>query len=128
MENPEMDCGLVVDDSGESVRVYTLPMSDVKAGMQVICGASGIRVDVPPMTKAEGSFGFMESDVSSEKPQTVLVRQVADGMREAKANGSALSSRSASARRSLISSNWAASDWPARSAANRPSKINPRSE
>ena len=29
----------------------------------------------------------MESDVSSEKPQAVLVRQVADGMREAKADG-----------------------------------------
>ncbi|MDX6299076.1 MAG: hypothetical protein QOF53_290 [Nocardioidaceae bacterium] len=86
VENPEMDCGLVVDDSGDPVRVYTLPMSDVKAGMQLVCGASGIRVDVPPMTKAEGSFGFMESDVSSEKPQAVLVRQVADGMRKAKAN------------------------------------------
>ena len=62
-------------------------MADVKAGMQVVTGASGIRVDVPVLTKAEGSFGFMESDVSSEKPQAVLVRQVADGMREAKANG-----------------------------------------
>ena len=87
VENPEMDCGLVVDDSGEQVRVYTLPMSDVKAGMKVVCGASGIRVDAPVLTKAEGSFGFMESDVSSEKPQAVLVRQVADGMREAKAAG-----------------------------------------
>ena len=87
VDNPEMDCGLVVDDSGGATRVYTLPMSDVKAGMRVVCGASGIRVDVPPMTKAEGSFGFMESDVSSEKPQAVLVRQVADGMREAKAAG-----------------------------------------
>jgi lysine-ketoglutarate reductase/saccharopine dehydrogenase-like protein (TIGR00300 family) len=87
VENPEMDCGLVVDDSGDQVRVYTLPMADVKAGMQVVCGASGLRVDVPVLTKAEGSFGFMESDVSSEKPQAVLVRQVADGMRQAKADG-----------------------------------------
>jgi lysine-ketoglutarate reductase/saccharopine dehydrogenase-like protein (TIGR00300 family) len=87
VENPEMDCGLIVDDSGEPVRVYTLPMADVKTGMKVVCGASGIRVDVPVLTKAEGSFGFMESDVSSEKPQAVLVRQVADGMREAKAAG-----------------------------------------
>ena len=38
-------------------------------------------------TKGGDAFGFMESDVSSEKPQAVLVRQVADGMREAKANG-----------------------------------------
>jgi lysine-ketoglutarate reductase/saccharopine dehydrogenase-like protein (TIGR00300 family) len=87
VENPEMDCGLVVDDSADAVRVFTLPMSDVKAGMKVVCGASGLRVDAPVLTKAEGSFGFMESDVSSEKPQAVLVRQVADGMRAAKANG-----------------------------------------
>jgi lysine-ketoglutarate reductase/saccharopine dehydrogenase-like protein (TIGR00300 family) len=87
VENPEMDCGLIVDDSREPVRVYTLPMADVKAGMQVVCGASGLRVDVPAMTKAEGSFGFMESDVSSEKPQAVLVRQVADGIRAAKQDG-----------------------------------------
>jgi lysine-ketoglutarate reductase/saccharopine dehydrogenase-like protein (TIGR00300 family) len=87
VENPEMDCGLVVDDSGDQLRIHTLPMADVKAGMKVVCGASGLRVDAPVMTKAEGSFGFMESDVSSEKPQAVLVRQVADGMREAKAAG-----------------------------------------
>ncbi len=83
VENPEMDCGLVVD--GE--RVYTLPMSDVKSGMQVVTGASGIKVTVPVLDKGGESFGFMESDVSSEKPQAVLVRQVADGMRQAKAAG-----------------------------------------
>jgi lysine-ketoglutarate reductase/saccharopine dehydrogenase-like protein (TIGR00300 family) len=83
VENPEMDCGLVVD--GE--RVYTLPMSDVKVGMNVVTGASGIKVTAPVLEKGSDSFGFMESDVSSEKPQAVLVRQVADGMREAKAAG-----------------------------------------
>ncbi len=87
VENPEMDCGLIVEGSGEHTTVRTLPMADVKVGMRVVCGASGLRVDLPAMTKAEGSFGFMESDVSSEKPQAVLVRQVADGIREAKAAG-----------------------------------------
>jgi len=87
VDNPEMDCGLVVDRSGDGPRVYTVPMADVKAGMEVVSGVSGIRVVAPVMTKAEGSFGFMESDVSSEKPQAVLVRQVADGMREAKSKG-----------------------------------------
>jgi len=63
-------------------------MADVQAGMRVVCGAAGLRVTPPiPHRDAGGSFGFMESDVSSEKPQTVLVRQVADGMREAKASG-----------------------------------------
>ena len=87
VENPEMDCGLIVEGEGAGTRVHTLPMADVKADMRVVCGASGIKVSVPAPTKAEGSFGFMESDVSSEKPQAVLVRQVAAGMREAKASG-----------------------------------------
>ena len=85
VDNPEMDCGLVYDPDAETVR--TVPMADVAAGMLVIKGAQGIRVDALVSAKAEGSFGFMESDVSSEKPQTVLVRQVADGIREAKERG-----------------------------------------
>lgn len=88
VENPEMDCGLVVEVEGEDtpVSIRTLPMSDIKAGTWVVTGASGIRVDIPVLDKGS-DFGFMESDVSSEKPQAVLVRQVADGMREAKAAG-----------------------------------------
>jgi lysine-ketoglutarate reductase/saccharopine dehydrogenase-like protein (TIGR00300 family) len=88
VENPEMDCGLVVDTVESSTRVRTLPMADVEAGMRMVCGASGIRV-TPPVVVADagGGFGFMESDVSSEKPQAVLVRQVADGIREAKEAG-----------------------------------------
>ena len=83
VENPEMDCGLIVDGD----RVYTLPMADVRVGMKVICGASGIKVTAPVDDRPQGGFGFMDSDVSSEKPQAVLVRQVADGMREAKEQG-----------------------------------------
>jgi lysine-ketoglutarate reductase/saccharopine dehydrogenase-like protein (TIGR00300 family) len=89
VSNPEMDCGLIVetDDAGVPARLFTLPMSDVRTGMSVVTGASGIRVHVPVIEKGDDSFGFMESDVSSEKPQAVLVRQVADGMRDAKAHG-----------------------------------------
>jgi len=83
VENPEMDCGLVLDRD----RVYTLPMADVKTGMQVVTGAAGIKVTVPEQDRSGEAFGFMESDVSSEKPQTVLVRQVADGIRDAKNAG-----------------------------------------
>ncbi|MFK4085899.1 TIGR00300 family protein [Kribbella sp. NPDC020789] len=83
VQNPEMDCGLLVD--GETVR--TIPMSDVRAGMRIITSAQGVKVTPPIVANTEEAFGFMESDVSSEKPQRVLVKQVADGMREAKANG-----------------------------------------
>jgi lysine-ketoglutarate reductase/saccharopine dehydrogenase-like protein (TIGR00300 family) len=88
VENPEMDCGLVVLAEGDSLRVRTIPMSDVTAGMRIVCGASGLKVVAPELPKgSEETFGFMESQVSSEKPQTVLVRQVADGMRTAKSAG-----------------------------------------
>jgi lysine-ketoglutarate reductase/saccharopine dehydrogenase-like protein (TIGR00300 family) len=87
VDNPEMDCGLVVDESGPAPRVFTIPMADVKAGMQAVCGAAGIKVEAPIAKDAGATFGFMESEVSSEKPQAVLVRQVAEGMREAKAAG-----------------------------------------
>jgi len=90
VDNPEMDCGLVVDTQAESgPRVYTIAMSDVRSGMVVVCGAAGVRVTTPLPAGGvdQGVFGFMESDVSSEKPQTLLVRQVADGMREARAAG-----------------------------------------
>ncbi|MGZ0146704.1 ornithine cyclodeaminase, nickel-pincer nucleotide-dependent [Kribbella sp. WER1] len=83
VRNPEMDCGLLVE--GDTVR--TIPMSDVRAGMKIITSAQGVRVTPPIVVNTEDGFGFMESDVSSEKPQRVLVKQVADGMREAKANG-----------------------------------------
>ena len=83
VQNPEMDCGLLV----EGTTVRTIPMSDVRAGMRIITSAQGVRVTPPIVVNTEEGFGFMESDVSSEKPQRVLVKQVADGMREAKANG-----------------------------------------
>ena len=85
--NPEMDCGLVVEGEGAALRVVTVPMVDVRAGMRVVVGSSGIKVAPPLEVKSGDVFGFMESDVSSEKPQAVLVRQVADGMRRAKEEG-----------------------------------------
>jgi lysine-ketoglutarate reductase/saccharopine dehydrogenase-like protein (TIGR00300 family) len=89
VSNPEMDCGLVVDRGRRPPHVFTLPMSDIKAGMEVVCGTAGVRVTTPlPAGGVEQEvFGFMESDVSSEKPQTLLVHQVAEGVREAKAAG-----------------------------------------
>jgi lysine-ketoglutarate reductase/saccharopine dehydrogenase-like protein (TIGR00300 family) len=83
VEQPEMDCGLVVRDG----RVRTCPVSDVKAGDPVVCGASGVKVVLPHEDRPESSFEFMNSVVSSEKPQALLVRQIATKMREVKAEG-----------------------------------------
>jgi lysine-ketoglutarate reductase/saccharopine dehydrogenase-like protein (TIGR00300 family) len=84
VEQPEMDCGLVV----EGKRVHTVPVSDVKAGQQVVCGASGVKVVLPAREhSANDAFEFMSSAVSSEKPQALLVRQIAQRMREVKSDG-----------------------------------------
>ncbi|MGH8878031.1 MAG: TIGR00300 family protein, partial [Stackebrandtia sp.] len=85
--NPEMDCGIIVD--GDIAR--TLPVSDVRAGEQVVCGIDGVVVTPLPEPErgdpSDSSFEFMTSEVSSEKPQALLVRQVAERMREVKARG-----------------------------------------
>jgi len=81
---PEMDCGLVVRDGS----VRTVPVADVRAGDLVVCGASGVRVVLPPAEEGEAElFGFMSSEVSSERPQALQVRRIADQMRAVKAAG-----------------------------------------
>jgi lysine-ketoglutarate reductase/saccharopine dehydrogenase-like protein (TIGR00300 family) len=84
VENPEMDCGIVVVDD----RARTIAVSDVKAGDQLVCGASGVKVvPLPAIDRSVGGFEFMNSEVSSEKPQALLVRQIAQQMRDVKADG-----------------------------------------
>jgi len=85
VEQPEMDCGLVVSGG----RVRTVPVSDVRAGDRVVCGASGVKVVLPlrEHSTTESSFEFMSSPVSSEKPQSLLLRQIATQMREVKSDG-----------------------------------------
>jgi lysine-ketoglutarate reductase/saccharopine dehydrogenase-like protein (TIGR00300 family) len=92
VEQPEMDCGLVVtrDEVSGAVRVRTVPVSEVRAGDKVVCGASGVKV-LPverPVAQADDKvFEFMNSEVSSEKPQALLVRQIAEQMRAVKQAG-----------------------------------------
>jgi lysine-ketoglutarate reductase/saccharopine dehydrogenase-like protein (TIGR00300 family) len=84
VENPEMDCGIVV--VGERAR--TIAVSDVKAGDRLVCGPGGVKVvPLPAIDRSHGGFEFMNSEVSSEKPQALLVRQIAQQMRDVKAEG-----------------------------------------
>jgi lysine-ketoglutarate reductase/saccharopine dehydrogenase-like protein (TIGR00300 family) len=89
VENPEMDCAVVVDTAARTAR--TIPMDDVRVGMAIVCGVGGIRVrprEKPrPQHGHEPTFEFMSSEISSEKPQGLLVERVAQGMREAKEAG-----------------------------------------
>jgi lysine-ketoglutarate reductase/saccharopine dehydrogenase-like protein (TIGR00300 family) len=89
VDRAEMDCGLVIEEQAGRTVVRNVPVSDVQAGEAVVCGAHGVRVEMPPSAPRgqEEDFGFMSSAVSSEKPQALLVRQIAERMREVKAAG-----------------------------------------
>ena len=84
VENPEMDCALVVLDGG---RVRTVPMHRVRVGDRVVVGREGVRVQALERPRGASPFEFMTSDVSSEKPKDRIVAEVADRMRAAKADG-----------------------------------------
>jgi lysine-ketoglutarate reductase/saccharopine dehydrogenase-like protein (TIGR00300 family) len=86
--NPEMDCGLVVSGDAGALQVATVPVSDIKAGDRLVCGSRGVKVLIPAKEHHDGSvFEFMNSVVSSEKPQFLQVRHIAAQMREVKAAG-----------------------------------------
>src|SRR4051794_1006467 len=81
--NPEMDCGLVV--VGDVVR--TLPMHRATRGDQIVVGGDGVRVQIPNKLRGAGTFEFMNSEVSSEKPKALLVAQVADRIKACRERG-----------------------------------------
>lgn len=83
VENPEMDCALVVSDD----RARTAPMHRVRAGDPVVVGSEGVRVHAPAHARDTQVFEFMASEVSSEKPKALLVAQVAERIRAARQRG-----------------------------------------
>jgi lysine-ketoglutarate reductase/saccharopine dehydrogenase-like protein (TIGR00300 family) len=88
VENPEMDCGLVVQEvDGRPPTVRTVPMHRITAGDRVVVGHAGVRVHPPERDRDTRAFEFMNSEVSSEKPKALLVRQVADRLRTARDRG-----------------------------------------
>lgn len=94
-QDPEMDCALVARPPGapgESWVVRTVPMHRVRAGDLVVVGHAGVRVSSPPRPRdvePAGTFAFMESGVSSEKPKPVLLERVAAHLRRSRAGADA---------------------------------------
>jgi lysine-ketoglutarate reductase/saccharopine dehydrogenase-like protein (TIGR00300 family) len=83
---PEMDCALVVDPASSTAlsAVRMVPMHRVLAGEAVVVGWRGVRVETPTRTDDADSFGFMTSEVSSEKPKAVSLARVAASIRDAR--------------------------------------------
>ncbi len=85
VDRPEMDCGVRVSPDGVSAEC--VPISDARAGDIVAVGHRGIKVD--PVTKPSkgDTFGFMSSEVSTEKPKGAVVKDIAHCLREMRHRG-----------------------------------------
>jgi lysine-ketoglutarate reductase/saccharopine dehydrogenase-like protein (TIGR00300 family) len=81
-----MDCGIAVDVESGTAR--SRRFVEVRAGEQYVVGHTGVRVEsvVSEARKAE-AFEFMGSDVSAEKPKSVVIRATAETMRETRRRG-----------------------------------------
>jgi lysine-ketoglutarate reductase/saccharopine dehydrogenase-like protein (TIGR00300 family) len=81
-----MDCGIAVEPKQPEAR--TVKFSQVRKGMLLAVGHHGIRVvPVERSTDRRSAFEFMASNVSSEKPKSAVIREVAAEMRLARKSG-----------------------------------------
>lgn len=86
VDDQKMDSGVVVDAAAKTARCVV--MTAVRLGDKVVCGRAGTRVFPPEAElRKHELFEFMSSPVSSERPKSVSVREVAAAMRKAKAAG-----------------------------------------
>jgi lysine-ketoglutarate reductase/saccharopine dehydrogenase-like protein (TIGR00300 family) len=85
VDDQEMDCGIAVDPAGRTARC--VPMTDVTVGMPVVVGHAGVRVVPVERPRETTLFGFMGSNVSSEKPKSVSLLAVAESIRATRAEG-----------------------------------------
>ncbi|MFC6903842.1 TIGR00300 family protein [Halalkalicoccus tibetensis] len=84
----EMDCAVVIEDGGEEPRAYTKVLNAIEEGDLVVTGNTGIRVNPPERPRSsEGAFGFMQGGVSSERPATTQIENVAGAIAETKERG-----------------------------------------
>jgi lysine-ketoglutarate reductase/saccharopine dehydrogenase-like protein (TIGR00300 family) len=81
-----MDCAIAVDREKREAR--TVKFSQVRQGMAIAVGHQGIRVmPVQRDIQRKSVFEFMASNVSSEKPKSAVIREIAAEMRLARQSG-----------------------------------------
>ncbi len=78
-EGIEMDVAIVVDAAGMAAKA--VPMHEVKEGDWVVVGRGGVRVVPLERPKERDVFGFMEAQVSSERPHGHILSDIARRMR-----------------------------------------------
>jgi lysine-ketoglutarate reductase/saccharopine dehydrogenase-like protein (TIGR00300 family) len=81
----EMDCGIVIDPQTSTARC--IAMTDVETGMPIVVGHDGVRVIPVERPRGATPFGFMTSNVSTEKPKAFSLTSVVDAIRQTRASG-----------------------------------------
>jgi len=81
----EMDCGIVVDVPSMTARC--LAMADARVGDRIVVGHAGVRVFPEERSRGPQTFEFMGSNVSTEKPKNVAIRQIARQLAENRETG-----------------------------------------
>jgi len=80
----EMDCGIRLDADGT---FGCVPVADVRRGDRIVVGHRGVKVVPLERGPKVGVFEFMTSTVSTEKPKNVIIRHVAERLREVRNAG-----------------------------------------
>ena len=84
----EMDCAIVVDVPSAGVpTARCLAMADTRVGDRIVVGHAGVRVFPEERSRGPQTFEFMGSNVSTEKPKNVAIRQIARQLAENRAAG-----------------------------------------
>ena len=79
VEGLMMDKQIIVEP--ETPRAYCKPIRLVKQGDLVVTGETGIRIRYPERPReGVGMFEFMTSDVSPEKPSTLIIKKIAEAL------------------------------------------------
>lgn len=76
----EMDLGILVDDRASVARA--VPMGEVRRGDRIVVGREGVRVSPLQRPRERDVFGFMESQVSAERPHGHVIADIAARMRQ----------------------------------------------
>lgn len=76
----EMDLAILVNAEGSLA--HAIPMGEVRRGDRIIVGRDGVRVTPLQRPVERDIFGFMESQVSAERPHGHVISDIARRMRQ----------------------------------------------
>lgn len=76
----EMDLGILVDERASVARA--VPMGEVRRGDRIVVGREGVRVSPLQRPRERDVFGFMESQVSAERPHGHVITDIAARLRQ----------------------------------------------